>query len=113
LILAACGALLIAGSLAWTHADAKERTGQSAGSIALIDPQIPSAELERIFWQCDYVASTFGMGLQEGAYCAVISDAVKRRKFGGDFAAMLAWWQQNKSIEYAALAARSRSVNSR
>ncbi|HTR59267.1 MAG TPA: hypothetical protein VMM27_13900 [Casimicrobiaceae bacterium] len=113
LILAVCGALLIAGSLAWTHADAEERKGQSAASLALIDPQLASVDLERIFWQCDYVANTFGVGLEEGAYCSAIYDEVKKRKFAGDFAAMLAWWQQNKTVEYAALAARGRRVDLR
>jgi hypothetical protein len=113
LILAGCGGLLIAGLLAWIPADAKERTLESGVSPAFIDEQLASADLERIFWQCDYVANTFGMGFEEGAYCAAIYDEVKKRRFAGDFAAMLAWWQHQKSIEYAALAAKRRSEDTR
>lgn len=113
LIFAACGTLLIAGSLAWTPADANEPAGSPVPSSVLVDPQIASADLERMFWQCDYVSNTFGVGLQEGAYCFTIYEEVKKRKFGGDFGAMLAWWQQNKSIEYAALAAKGRTANLR
>ena len=33
--------------------------------------------------------------------CASLSDALKLRKFGGDFNALLAWWRQHELAEHA------------
>jgi hypothetical protein len=101
---AASAALLIAGVSGWFGAYAQERPG-SASPGESIHVRATSSELEKAFWKCDYVVTTSGMGLGEGAWCAEISEELKRRKFGGDFQAMLAWWQQNKAAEYRIAAA--------
>jgi hypothetical protein len=106
---AACVAWAMAGSFASAAVDAEAREAATASRLVVTD-EFTSAEIERLFWECDYIATTFGIGLEEGAYCATISDEVKRRKFDGDFNAMLAWWQLNKAAEHAALAARSRAT---
>ena len=36
--------------------------------------------------------------------CSGLSEALKLRKFGGDFNAMLVWWRQHKESEHLALA---------
>ena len=103
--------LAVSGPLTCTgaHADGQETAPASPG--VAID-QFTSADLERVFWECDYVATTRGMGLEEGAYCADIYDKMKRTKFGGDFHAMLAWWQRSKAPEHAAFATQRRVARS-
>ncbi|HEX6019518.1 MAG TPA: hypothetical protein VFZ28_15610 [Burkholderiaceae bacterium] len=39
--------------------------------------------------------------------CGVAIEAFKMQRFGGDFAAMLAWWLANKNEQHLALAAGS------
>ena len=95
-------ALLIAGVSGWLNAYAQERPG-SASLGESIHVRATSSELEKAFWQCDYAVTTSGLGLGEGAWCAEISEELKRRKFAGDFHAMLAWWQENKAAEYRVL----------
>ena len=69
----------------------------------------PAADLEKDFWACDYVATTRGVGLDEGAMCGEVFEDLKRTKFAGDFRAMLSWWQKNRAAQHLALAAVSRT----
>jgi hypothetical protein len=43
------------------------------------------------------------IGSDIAVVCSAVTEDLKRTKFGGDFAAMLSWWQQNKVAEHAAL----------
>ena len=36
------------------------------------------------------------MGFDEAALCSIGFEALKKRKFGGDFNAMLAWWRLHR-----------------
>jgi hypothetical protein len=85
-------------ALAW----AEERT-QSTRSPS--NGREVAATLEAAFWACDYAATTRGVFGSEGATCGEIYENVKRRKFGGDFQALLVWWQRNKAAEHQLLAA--------
>jgi hypothetical protein len=96
---AASAALLIAGVSICFGACAQQRPGSPSYGES-IHARATSSEVEKAFWQCDYAVTTSGMGLGEGAWCAEISEEFKRRKFAGDFQAMLVWWQQNKAAEY-------------
>jgi hypothetical protein len=61
------------------------------------------AEVERLFWSCDYVATTRGVDSAPVDVCSAATEALKNTKFGGDFMALLAWWRGNKPVEHARL----------
>ena len=61
------------------------------------------AEVERLFWSCDYVATTHGVDSAPVDVCSAATEALKNTKFGGDFMALLAWWRGNKPAEHARL----------
>jgi hypothetical protein len=63
------------------------------------------AELEEAFWVCDYTATTSRAAELDPTACVAVYDAMKERKFGGNFDKLLAWWQQNKVARHHALAA--------
>lgn len=76
-------------------------------SLAAAQAGAQSADLEaleRAFWRCDHAAT---QGLLDGGAameCSVATEAFKTRRFGGDFAAMLAWWRVHKDTQHQALA---------
>ncbi|MES2956876.1 MAG: hypothetical protein V4792_01750 [Pseudomonadota bacterium] len=61
---------------------------------ALAQPGL--AELERAFWHCDRQAQTGLVDIGTAADCSRSFEALKARKFDGNFTAMLAWWRVNK-----------------
>jgi hypothetical protein len=66
----------------------------------------PSLEaLERAFWRCDHAATHDALDSGTAMDCSIATEAFKARRFGGDFAAMLAWWRANKDTEHLALSA--------
>jgi hypothetical protein len=54
------------------------------------------AEVERLFWLCDYVATTRGVDSAPVDVCSAATESLKNAKFGGDFLALLTWWRSNK-----------------
>src|SRR5437762_14225614 len=86
--------LLIAGVSSGFGAYAQERP-RSRSYGESIYARATSSELEQAFWKCDYAVTTSGMGLGEGAWCAEISEELKRRKVGADVRPTLLWWHKN------------------
>ena len=104
-------ALLFAAVLSCLSAQTyAEESAKSSRSSESVNARQAEANLEKQYWACDYVATTRGVGLEEGAMCGEIFEDLKRSKFGGDFRAMLSWWQQNKAAEHLALATVSRTI---
>jgi hypothetical protein len=64
------------------------------------------AEIERLFWLCDYVATTRGVDAAPVDACSAATEELKNAKFGGDFMVLLAWWQGKKPEEHARVAQR-------
>ena len=60
------------------------------------------ADLETAFWNCEYAATTHRDANFE--FCSAVYDALKQRKFDGDLARLLDWWQQNKQTAFRLLA---------
>lgn len=58
--------------------------------------RLPERDLERWFLRCSREASERLMGFDEAALCSIGFEALKQRKFGGDFEAMLAWWRLHR-----------------
>jgi hypothetical protein len=91
LVLAALGAGSL-GALAQGQANARVETEQ----IAL-------AELEQAYWVCDYASTMTRLDMGTAMSCSVIIETLKRRKFDGNFEAMLVWWRENKEAQHSAL----------
>lgn len=98
LLTAALGAALLVGGLAW------------AGPVQAPSPPNASqdmAELESMFWQCDYAATQSALDVGSAQACVVVHDALRQRKFNGDFTQLLAWWHQHKAAAHLAQAKAS------
>ena len=57
---------------------------------------IELADLEKAFWICDYEATTYGVGAVDAEACVIVTEGLKRLKFGGDFEALVDWWRDQK-----------------
>jgi hypothetical protein len=66
---------------------------------------VSPADLERAFWICDHAATTRAIDTGSAIFCTGVTEDLKKRKFNGDFDALLAWWQQYKAAEHEALEA--------
>ena len=64
------------------------------------------AALESAFWYCDYVATRHGVLAAPMAACQYATGELKARKFGGSHQALVAWWEENKTVEHERMAAR-------
>ena len=82
-------------------AAAQESGVHSPAAVVLASVNID--DLEAAFWACEYAATTRGAANIQT--CAAVYDALKQRKFGGDFDGLLKWWQQNRVAAYRRLAA--------
>ena len=71
------------------------------------------ARLERMFWVCDHAASTRGVDAATMMACMDATEALKARKFGGDFDALLTWWREGKAAAHAALDAAAERAAAR
>lgn len=65
-------------------------------------------DLESAFWVCDYLATT--QGVSDIGTCTAIYDALKQRKFAGDFDRLVDWWRQNKVAQHQKVASIGRMV---
>jgi hypothetical protein len=91
---------VVAGTIANTSAQQPQRT------LATPTSQLSNArltDLENAFWVCDYLATT--RSSSDVAACTAIYEAVKERKFAGDFDKLVAWWSQNKVAQHQSIAA--------
>ena len=71
------------------------------------------ARLERMFWACDHAASTRGVDAATMMACVDATEALKARKFGGDFDALMAWWREGKAAAHAAIDAAAERAAAR
>jgi hypothetical protein len=92
---AALALLAVVGATGWpttTHSQTTDGTEQSV------------AALEKAFWACDHAATTGRIDSGAAITCGTVTEALKQRKFDGDFNAMLTWWRQHKEVQHLALA---------
>ncbi len=61
-------------------------------------------ELEKLFWMCDYAATSGGLEAHEIEMCGAVTQQLQRVKFEDDFDELLAWWRVNKEAQHLALA---------
>lgn len=104
-VAARSAALLVAASLGGFLANAAAQVRASAPqAVEVLASTVSLADLENTFWACDHAATVSGiMDARTAIECGTATEHLKLKKFGGDFNAMLGWWQQNKSARYQAL----------
>ena len=91
----AAAVLLAASAMGWSAA---------SGAQTIAATQQPLAELEKSCWVCDHAATTRRLDSGTAATCGSLKKGLKQRKFGGEFAALLAGWHQHEKAEHLALA---------
>ena len=101
--LARVAAALLVVSAMFAHAD----DGIAHQAAIFAAPESRVAQLEKVFWMCDYTATTRGVYATPMEMCSAATDDLKNEKFGGDFLELHKWWQQNKPAEHQKLAARA------
>ena len=92
---AAAAVLIAVGAVGWSAPSHAQAT---------FGAELRLADLENAFWVCDHKATISVIDSGSAATCARLTDALKQRKFSGDFNALLAWWRQHKEAEHLALA---------
>lgn len=79
--------------------------GAALATLAAAQPpafgDLDDATIEHAFWHCDVRATQVVLDPSEGVLCERLADALKQRRFGGDFTRLLAWWQERKAVEHA------------
>jgi hypothetical protein len=58
--------------------------------------RLPETALKMMYLSCARVSSQRLLSLDEATRCSTAADVLKRRSFGGDFNAMLAWWRRHR-----------------
>ena len=96
-------AVSIAAACILAFAQARAEASGSAQAVAGAPAAADFDALERVFWVCDRAATLHGVNGVDGMACANATEQLKLQKFGGDFDAMLAWWQDNKAAMHMAL----------
>jgi len=102
LVLAVSLAAACVMALAESPTEVEDSVAASARDVG--EPDLEQLEqLEQVFWFCDHAASTDGVDGPTGIACGIATEELKQRRFGGNFAAMLRWWQANKGAMHQAL----------
>ena len=65
------------------------------------------AQLEELFWDCDYVATTRGIDSTPFRECAYVTRELRRLKFDNSFNRLVEWWRANKPEEHGKRRARA------
>jgi hypothetical protein len=96
----------VGAALSWFSLGTLAQEGTNAPqSMAAPASGLSPADLERAFWICDYAATTRPIDAGSAIFCTAVTEDLQKKKFNGDFDAMLAWWQQYKPAEHEALEA--------
>jgi hypothetical protein len=106
--IALAAATTLASSAAWA-----EQRDSIVKSRQATEARPSLKALEAEFWACDYVATTRGVAATDREACVANYEALKNAKFGGDFAVLVAWWQQNKVAGHLAVAESQPTVAGR
>ena len=57
----------------------------------------PLADVERLYLQCARESEQRLLGPGEAAVCSIAGEVLLKRRFGGDFNALLAWWKVHRT----------------
>ena len=83
-----------AASLQRRRSDWSDFSAQPAEEIAQLE-RVQAIELQQRHLRCMHVSSVRSLTIGETTICALVSDALRERAFGGDHRAMAVWaWSQ-------------------
>lgn len=88
----------IAGTALAQPADVAPFFGFEAELVAKLEAA-PNEELKSVYNDCSREAETRLLGAGEAAVCSIIYETLKRRVFGGDFAALLDWSRAQRTAQ--------------
>jgi hypothetical protein len=71
----------------------------SAAAQGTSPDEMTIEQLQRVWLQCDRLASTSLVQSGSAAACSQVHEQLLRRGFGGDFTRMLTWWQTQRLRE--------------
>lgn len=57
----------------------------------------PVADVERLYLQCAREGEQRLLGFGEAAVCSIAHEVLLKRRFDGDFSALLAWWKAHRT----------------
>ena len=95
--------LLIGLGLALGGHPSRVAAAPEAQPVTPMGRSVSVAQLEQAFWICDHAATKGMIDSGSAVICGGVTDALKNRKFRGDFDRMVTWWRQNKPAQHNAL----------
>jgi hypothetical protein len=93
--LALAGAMLCAPALA-------QPSGWAEGDLRARIERLGEPELKALYLSCCDESERRILDFEEAVRCSIAAEALKRRSFGGDFGALLAWWRLQRGGAAAA-----------
>lgn len=73
--------------------------------VAAMPVVVAIEQLEWAFWMCDYASTDRSFQPVDAMACSVVTEDLKKRRFGGDFDAMYTWWQGARVTAHRAIEA--------
>lgn len=73
---------------------------ERSATIASLE-QMPASCLKALFVECSDSADQWLLDLGSAALCSMGYEALLHKGFGGDFRAMMAWWQRDRDARLA------------
>ena len=98
--LSACAALMLGTGCANAPQSGVAEAPRQSVAPAREPPPQELAQLEDLFWTCDYVATIRGIDATPIPQCTAATRELRRVRFDGSFQRMLAWWRENKPAEH-------------
>ena len=95
------GAIAIAFACVLATLPALSSADDSQALVARFE-HVAEADLKSQYLSCARVSSQRMLGMDEAAVCSIVAEVLKKRSFGGDFDALLAWWRLHRDEPVAA-----------
>lgn len=77
--------------------------------VAATPVLVATEHLESVFWICDYASTDRSFQPVDAMACSVVTEDLKKQRFGGDFDAMHTWWQGARVAAHRAIEAAGRA----
>lgn len=69
-------------------------------SLFLCTNSLANTDLEKEFWDCDYVGTVTMLGFSEATNCSAVFEKLKKEKFENSWTLFHQWWKENKDKEH-------------
>lgn len=82
-----------------------QRAIDTQHAVAAMPVVVATEQLESAFWLCDYASTDRAFQPVDAMACSVVTEDLRKRRFGGDFDAMYTWWQGARLAAHRAIEA--------